>query len=411
MKILIFGGSGKIGAAVAWDLAKDKEVEAIGLVGRHRATLQKIKDWVGSKKIVLHTLDVNKKKEVIALMKKYDASASVLPDRKTSYKILHCSVEAGVSSVDALEEFHLTPDPYEIEGLEIPRGMTLEKYAQWLHRQALKNGVTFIDGMGFAPGISNVTCGEAIRKLDVTEKAIARVGGIPSKEASAKHPLRYMITWAFWHVLREYMIKLKVIKNGRVVEVEAATDLEQFRFNRLGKDEELECAVTPGMPSFLLTRPNLKEFAEKTVRWPGHWQGVLTLKECGLLDIKPVNFQGTKIVPRDFLSHLITPRLQPNPGETDVCVMYNTVEGMKNGKKVRIEYFLWDEADREHNISSMMRVTGFPVAITARMLAKKMIKETGIVAPEDAFYGDIHKQFMAELEHRNIRILEVTTVI
>jgi len=407
MKILIFGGSGKIGAAVAWDLAKDKDVETIGLVGRHRATLQKIKDWVGSKKIVLHTLDVNKKKEVIALMKKYDASASVLPDRKTSYKILHCSVEAGVSSVDALEEFHLTPDPYEIEGLEIPRGMTLEKYAQWLHRQALKNGVTFIDGMGFAPGISNITCGEAIRKLDVAEKAIARVGGIPSKEASFKHPLRYMITWAFWHVLREYMIKLKVIKNGKIVEVDAATDLEKFRFNQLGKDEDLECAVTPGMPSFLLTRPTLKEFSEKTVRWPGHWQGVLTLKECGLLDIKPVNFQGTKIVPRDFLSHLITPRLQPNPGETDVCVMYNTVEGMKNGKKVRIEYFLWDEADREHHISSMMRVTGFPVAIAARMLAKKMIKETGIVAPEDAFYGDIHKQFMAELEQRGIRILEV----
>lgn len=407
MKILIFGGSGKIGAAVAWDLAKDKDVETIGLVGRHRATLQKIKDWVGSKKIVLHILDVNKKKEVIALMKKYDASASVLPDRKTSYKILHCSVEAGVSSVDALEEFHLTPDPYEIEGLEIPRGMTLEKYAQWLHRQALKNGVTFIDGMGFAPGISNITCGEAIRKLDVAEKAIARVGGIPSKEASFKHPLRYMITWAFWHVLREYMIKLKVIKNGKIVEVDAATDLEKFRFNQLGKDEDLECAVTPGMPSFLLTRPTLKEFSEKTVRWPGHWQGVLTLKECGLLDIKPVNFQGTKIVPRDFLSHLITPRLQPNPGETDVCVMYNTVEGMKNGKKVRVEYFLWDEADREHRISSMMRVTGFPVAIAVRMLAKKMIKETGIVAPEDAFYGDIHRQFMAELEQRGIRILEV----
>ncbi len=411
MKILVFGGSGKIGRAVAWDLASDKDVEAIGLVGRHRATLQATKDWVGSKKIVVHALDIGRKKDVIALMKKYDASACVLPDRKTSYKILHCSVEAGVSGVDALEEFHRTPDPYEIEGLEIPRGMTLATYADWLHRQALKNGVTIIDGMGFAPGISNVTCGQAIRNLDTAEKVVARVGGIPSKEAAAKHPLRYMITWAFWHVLREYMIKLKVIKNGRVVEVEAATDLEQFRFNRLGKNEELECAVTPGMPSFLLTRPTLKEFAEKTVRWPGHWQGILTLKECGLLDVKPVRFGPARIAPREFLSHLLTPRLQPNPGETDVCVMYNTVEGLKDGKQTRIEYFMWDEADPGHNISSMMRVTGFPVAITARMLARKMIKETGIVAPEDAFYGDVHRRFMAELEHRNIRILEVTTEI
>lgn len=411
MKILVFGGSGKIGSAVAWDLAKDSEVEAIGLVGRHRKTLQQTKDWVGSKKIVLHILDINKKKETIALMRKYDVSVSVMPDRKTSYKILHYTVEAGVPGVDALEEFHLTPDPYEVEGLEIPRGMSLEKYAESLHKKALKNGVTFISGMGFAPGISNVTCGEAIRKLDVAEKAVARVGGIPSKEASLKHPLRYMITWAFWHVLREYMIKLKVIKNGQIVDVDSATDLEKFRFNQLGKDEDLECAVTPGMPSFLLTRRSLKEFSEKTVRWPGHWQGVMTLKDCGLLDIKPVNFNGTKVVPREFLSHLITPRLQPNKGETDVCVMYNTVEGTKNGKRMRIEYFLWDEADKENKISSMMRVTGFPVAITARMLAKGLIKEKGIVAPEDAFYGAVYTQFMAELDKRQIRILEVVKEI
>lgn len=87
-----------------------------------------------------------------------------------------------------------------------------------------------------------------------------------------------MITWAFWHVLREYMIKVKVIKDGKVVEVNSATELERFRFNQLGRDEELECAVTPGMPSFILTRPFLKEFAEKTVRWPGHLAGNLYFK-------------------------------------------------------------------------------------------------------------------------------------
>ncbi len=32
MKVLVFGGSGKIGSAVAWDLAKDDEVQAIGIV-------------------------------------------------------------------------------------------------------------------------------------------------------------------------------------------------------------------------------------------------------------------------------------------------------------------------------------------------------------------------------------------
>jgi saccharopine dehydrogenase-like NADP-dependent oxidoreductase len=411
MKVLIFGGSGKIGSAVAYDLAQDPEVEQIGIVGRHRNTLDQVKRKVGGRKLVAHVLDINRKKEVISLMKKYDVGVCVLPDRKTSYKVLQYSIEAGLNSVDTLEEFHRTPDLFEVEGLELPRGIKLTALGEWLHNKALESGVTFVDGMGFAPGISNVTCGQAIRKLDLAEKVVARVGGIPSKEAAARHPLRYMITWAFWHVLREYMIKLNVIQNGRVVEVDAGTGFEEFEFNQFGRNEKLACAITPGMPSFLFTRSYLKEFAEKTVRWPGHWEGVMTLKECGLLDIKPVDFKGRKIVPREFVSSIITPKLLPQKGETDVCVMYNTVEGLKNGRRTRIEYFMWDEADTKTGHSSMMRVTGFPIAITARLVAKGLIPQKGIVAPEDAIGSELYEPFMKELEKRNIQIMEIVTQI
>jgi len=266
--------------------------------------------------------------------------------------------------------------------------------------------VIFMDGIGFAPGISNITVGEGIRKLDVVESAIARVGGIPSKAAAARRPLRYMITWAFWHVLREYMIKVNVRKGGEVVEVDAATEREAFRFDKFGQDEMLECAITPGMPSFIFTRPELKEFAEKTVRWPGHWQGVETLKECGLLDLEPVRVDGGMVVPRQVLNACIEPRLQARPGDTDVCVMYNTVSGQKAGRPTTISYYLWDEADTVNGISSMGRVTGFSAAIGAVMVGKGLIKEKGIVPPEDCIYGDLYTQFVRELERRNIRVLE-----
>jgi saccharopine dehydrogenase-like NADP-dependent oxidoreductase len=411
MKILVFGGSGKIGSAVAWDLAPDQDVEAVGIVGRHKDTLEKVKQWVGSNKVQTHVLDINDKPAAVALMKQYDVGVLTLPNRQTSYKVVHLAIEAGLNIVDTIEEFHRTPDAYETEGLEVPDGMKLGDYGEWLHKRACENGVTFVDGMGFAPGLSNITLGDGIRKIDVAERAVARVGGIPSKAAAVKHPLRYMITWAFEHVLREYMIRLNVIKNGKVVEVDAATELEKFRFNHFGKDDDLECAVTPGMPSFLFTRPQLKEFAEKTVRWPGHWQGIQTLKECGMLDIEPVEFAGTKIVPREFLLSIITPRLLPNEGETDVCVMYNTLEGKRDGKNVKIEYFMWDEPDKDSDISSMMRVTGYPMAITARMIGKGDIKEKGIVAPEDAITPELYRRFIGELKKRNIEIKEVFQTI
>jgi len=411
MKALVFGGSGKIGSAVAWDLAKDKQVDTIGITGRRKDALKETKKWIGSDKVVPHVLDVNDKESAIKLMKQYDVGAIALPDRKTSYKVAHFAIEAGLNIVDMLEEYHRRPDAYETEGLEIPEGMTLDEYGDWLHNTAIANGVTFVDGMGFAPGLSNVTVGEAIRKVDSAESAIARVGGIPAKEFAQKHPLRYMITWAFDHVLREYMIKLKVVKDGKVVEVPAIGDRETFQFTKFGKDEEMQCAVTPGMPSFIFSRPELKEFAEKTVRWPGHWPGVDTLKECGLLDIEPQEFKGTKIVPREFLLSLITPKLQANDGETDVCVMFNTTTGTKDGKKVKIEHFMWDEADKENGISSMMRVTGFPVAITAKLIMEGLIQEKGIVPPEDCIKGKVYDRFIEELKKRNIEILEVREAV
>lgn len=79
---------------------------------------------------------------------------------------------------------------------------------------------------------------------------------------------------------------------------------------------------------------------EKTIRWPGHWEGAGVLKECGMLDSTPIEFKKTKISPREFLSHIMTPKLRPLEGETDVCVMWNTVTGIKDGQKMRIDYYM-----------------------------------------------------------------------
>ncbi len=406
MKIIVFGGSGKMGAAVAWDLVKQDDVTEVALVGRRKKSLQRVKDWIGSDKVTMVSLDIANSEETKKVMQRYDVGVNTLPDRRTSYLTAQAAVEAGLDIVDMLEEFHRRPDEYETEGLVLPKGMGLDEYGDWLHETAIKNDVTFMSGIGFAPGISNITVGEGIRKLDRADSAIARVGGIPSKEASQRHPLRYMITWAFRHVLREYMLKVEVIKDGKVVEVDAMSDLEPFRFTKFGKDEPLEAAVTPGMPSFIFTRPDLKEFAEKTVRWPGHWQGIATLKECGLLDLEPVEVDGVPVVPRELLFQTIEPRLRPLEGDTDVCVMWNTVVGEKDGRKQQIDYYMWDEADTKNDISSMGRVTGFSAAIGALFVGRGLITEKGIVAPEDCFDGERYDRFIEEVEKRDIHILE-----
>jgi saccharopine dehydrogenase-like NADP-dependent oxidoreductase len=401
MKVLVLGGSGKIGSAVAWDLARFGGFEAVGIAGRRRDSLKRARAWIGSDRISCHVLDTADSEKTKLLMRDFDVAVVALPDRRASYKALEAAIAAGLDSVDVLEEYHRQPDPYEREGLEIPAGMTLQEYGEELHQGALREGITLLDGMGFAPGLSNVTLGEGIRKVEA-DRAVARVGGIPCKEAAARHPLGYMITWSFGHVLREYMVKVKVIEDGETAEVDATAGRERFVFQQFGLVEELECAITPGMPSFLYTMGGLKSFAEKTIRWPGHWQAIDALKECGLLDLQPVEFRGQMIRPREFFLSLVEPRLLPLPGDEDVCVMWNTAWG----EEARADFYMWTGSDRASGISAMSRATGFSAAVAARMLARGEVEEKGIVAPEEGIRGELCQNFMKEMEKRGIVVLE-----
>ena len=158
------------------------------------------------------------------------------------------------------------------------------------------------------------------------------------------------------------------------------------------------------MPSFVFTHPDLHYFAEKTVRWPGHFQGVRTLMECGLLDEAPIEYNGMQISPRQFFLHLVNPRLAPTGNDSDVCVMYNTVIGKKDGKPTRIEYFMWEGA--ADGFSGMARVTSFPAAIATIMVAAGRFDQRGIRAPEECVTGDNYTYFMKELKKVNISISE-----
>jgi len=126
-----------------------------------------------------------------------------------------------------------------------------------------------------------------------------------------------------------------------------------------------------------------------------------------MLDRQSIEFRGLEVAPREFLLAAIEPKLQPLAGDTDVCVMWNTVIGTKNGKRTQINYYLWDEADTQNEITAMARVTGFSAAIGALFIGRGMIKNNGIVPPEDGITGELYEAFMGELKMREIKIMEV----
>lgn len=405
MNVLVIGAAGKMGKAVVSYFENDPAIKKLGLLDAHESVLRQLVKGGSMEKFKLHPVDVNNVDELKQVMGQYDVGVVTLPNRKLSYTVVEAAIEARLDLVDILEEYHRRPDTYQTEGFVIPPDChDSAEYGERLHEKAIRNDVLILDGMGFAPGLSNITTAHGMGLLDSVETAVARVGGIPNIECCAKHPLRYMTTWSLEHVLREYSVKTQILKDGKYTEVHALCDQETFQFNEFGLDEKLECAVTPGMPSFIYTHPELQYFAEKTVRWPGHYQGVRTLLECGLFDETPVDLDGVKISPRKFLLSIINPLLVPQEGEGDVCVMYNTVTGRKNNIPHKIEYFMWEKADSE--FSAMARVTSFPAAIGAKVVASGNVDLKGIRAPEECILGKNYTWFLEELEKKNIYVKE-----
>ena len=63
MRVLVIG-SGEVGAASAWDLVRDSEVEIVGIVGRRKSNLERVQKWINSSKLKLHVLDVSNTAEM-----------------------------------------------------------------------------------------------------------------------------------------------------------------------------------------------------------------------------------------------------------------------------------------------------------------------------------------------------------
>jgi saccharopine dehydrogenase-like NADP-dependent oxidoreductase len=109
MKALIFGGGGRIGSAAAWDLARYGDCDAVGIVARNAKSLNAVRSWINSDRVVPHILDIADREASRRLMREYDVTVLALPDRRSSYQTLETAIEAdparGISAMARVTGF------------------------------------------------------------------------------------------------------------------------------------------------------------------------------------------------------------------------------------------------------------------------------------------------------------------
>lgn len=368
MKVIILG-AGLMGSAAAKDLSLDSQIDQIVVNDIDNRRLEEVAS-IDPDKISCTSVDVKDTDKTARLLEDFSVAISALP-HGLSVPALKAAISAKTDAID----------------------MVFEKEQLELDEKAREAGVLVIPGCGFAPGISNVLTKYAIDQLDSPEEAHIKVGGLPANSAP---PLGYKVVFRLDSVWDEYVNEATVIRNGDITTVDPLTDHETFSFPGLGK---LECAVTDGLATLPYTVKGVDTLDEKTIRYPGHYNKIKTLKQCGLLDHQPVEVNDCEIAPRDLLTNLLTPDLKLEEGERDLSVMVVEVAGLKKGKKKRYEFRLLDYYDEERDVTSMGRTTAYTSVITAKMITQGEIKASGVIAPETIIDAE---QLMSRLEEKGI---------
>ena len=164
-------------------------------------------------------------------------------------------------------------------------------------------------------------------------------------------------------MIEEYTRPARLVENGRTVPKSALTDIELVEFNNLGT---LEAFNSDGLRS-LLDMP-ISNMVEKTLRYPGHIQKIIMMREKG-------QFKSDKI--KDTAKYLIK---EWTPGEKDYdqTIMRLKFDGLKDGEKISKTFDLLDYYDQKNNISSMARTTGYTCNAVVNILLSNGFTQKGV---------------------------------
>ena len=379
MKMLVLG-AGLQGSACAYDLLQDPAVKEVRLADIRIADVEPFLAPYSGKRLIPTPLDVRDEDAVLALMKESDAVMSALP-YYFNYDMAVAAVVAGVHFCDL-------------------GGNTEIVFKQkTLHDRAAAGGVSVVPDCGLAPGMVNILAQHGIRQFDQVDAVRIYVGGLPQ---NPEPPLNYQIVYSLEGVLDYYTTLSWVLRGGKRTRVKALSEREPVEFPApLGT---LEAFHTAGGLSTMAFRyeGKIPTMEYKTLRYPGHAALMESIRELGLLDLEPVEVKGHQVVPRDSFIATVGPKLR-KPNGKDLVALRVTVEGTKSGTSKRVGWELLDYFDAERGISAMERTTGYSLAITGLMQARKKVAP-GVLTPDEAIPAE---QYIAELGKRGVNIKEL----
>ena len=340
-------GAGRVGSAIARDLAPDFKVT---VTDRSEAALARMRE-AGLATLAADLASPEAVKRAVA---EADLVVGAVPGFM-GFATAKATLEAGKPLVDIS---FFDEDCFELDAL------------------AKRQNLTAIVDCGIAPGCHNIILGDLARQWDRITSFECLVGGLPVVRT---WPYEYKAGFSPIDVIEEYTRPTRYVKDGKVVVFPALSEPELLDFPGLGT---LESFNTDGLRSLIQTFPDIPDMKEKTLRYPGHIEKMRMLRESGFFGKEKVPVAGVEVSPLDLTTTLLFPMWFMEEGDEDFTVMRVTVEGEKGGQRMRRELNLLDRYDRATKTTSMARTTGYTCTAVVRLLAQGGFSRKGISPPE-----------------------------
>ncbi|MGC8915372.1 MAG: saccharopine dehydrogenase C-terminal domain-containing protein [Thermoanaerobaculum sp.] len=367
-KVVVLG-AGRVGRAIAWDLAQDFRVTA---VDRDPGSLS----WLAARGVGTVAGDVTDPEFLAEVGRDSSWVVNAVPGY-LGFAVLSALVEQGKEVVD----ISFMP--------EDPRG---------LDPAARKRGVRVAVDCGVAPGFSHLVLGFWYARADQLRRFSCYVGGLPRERVL---PWEYKAPFSPSDVLEEYTRPARLRRDGQVLTLPAMAEPELCHVPGVGT---LEAFLTDGLRTALDTVP-IPLMEEKTLRYPGYRDKVLLLRESGLLSPEPVEVAGVRVAPLAVTAAALAEAWRFGESEADLTVMKLEAEGVFAGVEEKRTLLLYDVFDPATGLSSMARTTGFTATAVLRALRQGLVREPGVLPPEVLGQNEAVTRFVvASLRQRGVSV-------
>ena len=390
MKLLVIG-AGMMGSAAAYDMAREESVESVTLADadkkRAKDAAARINKLARNHKVRAVEVDAGSEKAAAKLMRGHDAALSAVT-YFFNLGLARAAVEARCHFADLGGNNTVVREEFELD------------------KKAAKRDVAIAPDCGLSPGMASILAGELMRRIGGEAGALKiYVGGLPQ---NPKPPFNYQLMFSVEGLINEYAEPAKILRNGKIVEIEPLSEAEVFR---IAGFPPLEAFHTSGGTSTLpeTFRGRVGECFEKILRYPGHLAMLRALYDLGLFSKEKRRVGKVEVGPRELMAKLFEERFAGM--DPDVTIMRVEAHEKRPGglrallaekRPARVLSFtLVDHSDARTGMTSMMRTTAWPASIIVQMLASGDLAKRGALRQETEVPAEA---FLSAMARRGIQI-------